>query len=527
MLRNPRAHLSARRHSRSVRLRLEMLEDRLPPGEIGMSSLLTLPGNESATPGQVSLLNQTEDKESQMLLAAFGSLPAAFRDQVTAPTPTVTEYNSPAANPAIVEAVEQIRSQGTLEVLGPIRTSGPNCPGGGQGRLQSETTIGWAIGESFAFVVGYNDFRGFYCQSLGYQVTGISYSLDFGNTWRDQGSLPGGTALRGDPWLATGPDGSIYLASLWNGLQGIALLKGTPTLTGINWSNPTVATGGGNSYDKEAMAIDWNTGYIYVTFTQFGTGGRGIEVLRSINGGQSFEPNRRINTGAFQGSFPAIGPASQVYVAYNIGYPSNTGIGFALSTNLGVNWTDRGQVAPVTNFTIPGFNRGTHPLFPSMAVDTSGGPNHGNIYIAYSSAHGRNGDVYVIRSTNGGTSFSAPVKVNDDTTTGIQFYPTISVDWSGNVHVYFYDRRDAPGTASTHLYFAQSTNGGVSFDANIRVTDVPTVWGSSSDGTPNFGDYIGSMAIGDYSFVAYADGRTGTPTNADPDAWAAAVGPPL
>ena len=103
--------------------------------------------------------------------------------------------------------------------------------------------------------------------------------------------------------------------------------------------------------------------------------------------------------------------------------------------------------------------------------------------------------------------------VNDDTP-GLHFYPTVSVDSLGRVNVFFYDRREDPGTRVTNLYFAQSSDGGASFDPNIRVTDTASLWTDPGEGSPNYGDYINSVSVGTRACVAYADGRDG-----DPDAY--------
>ena len=56
--------------------------------------------------------------------------------------------------------------------------------------------------------------------------------------------------------------------------------------------------------------------------------------------------------------------------------------------------------------------------FPSMSVDRSGGVNNGNIYITWPqrgvTPAGSDPDIVMIRSTNGGTTWSAPVRVNND-----------------------------------------------------------------------------------------------------------------
>src|SRR5262249_42655650 len=197
--------------------------------------------------------------------------------------------------------------------------------------------------------------------------------------------------------------GPIYSGSLWNGLNNLAVLRGTVSEEGLSWSNPTVI-GGDGSYDKEAMTVDPISGNIYLTYTRFGGPG-GIWSVRSTDGGQTFERAVPVRSGSqpqLQGSFPAVGPNGELYVAYNIGYPQNTGVGFAVSYDQGQSFTDFGEVGTITNFVIAGHNRGLHTDFPQLAVDISGGPNTGNVYLTWATQQGSTqGDVVMIRSTDG------------------------------------------------------------------------------------------------------------------------------
>src|SRR5262249_28485182 len=151
------------------------------------------------------------------------------------------------------------------------------------------------------------------------------------------------------------------------------------------------------------------------------------------------------------------------------------------------------------------------------AVDTSGGPYNGNIYAVWDTMISGNGNAVIVSSNDGGDSWTSPMLINDDTP-GLHFYPTVSVDSLGRVNVFFYDRREKPVKTITNLLYAQSSDGGASFDPNIRVTDTPSLWVVTSEGAPNYGDYINSVSVGTKACVAYADGRDG-----DPDAYFACV----
>jgi hypothetical protein len=100
---------------------------------------------------------------------------------------------------------------------------------------------------------------------------------------------------------------------------------------------------------------------------------------------------------------------------------------------------------------------------PWLAVDTTGGPNDGNVYIACDCAV-RNGvnrisgpvGLIFVRSTDGGKTFSNPVLVSR-----AMSFPGVAIDPSGNIFV--------SGVLSTKSGFteidvAKSTDGGLHFD---------------------------------------------------------------
>jgi hypothetical protein len=397
-------------------------------------------------------------------------------------------------------------------LVGPnIQTNNNSTCSSTTGEMQSETAIAHSGG---TVVVAYNDSRGLY--GCG-QVTGWAYSTDRGRTFTQGDPLPGSNHW-GDPWLVTAPDGSIYLSELrvvGGSLAGLHFMKGTPTGSGVTWTPPVAMGTSGVSPDKEAMAVDPATGHIYITFTRF-SGGSGIWLFKSTDGGASFTGPTVISTGSgtqLQGSAPAIGPNGELYVAWVRNYPNENGIGFAKSTDGGATFTVTTQIATVGDFSVSGTDR--TPTFPHIAVDRSGGPNNGNIYIAYHSAHiggGTNGDAVFMRSTNGGSTWSTPTRINDDGTSALQWFPTMKVDSFGFLHSFFYDRRLNPGTTTTNLYYARSGDGGLTWEPNVRVTDQSfNMTLNGADVSPWWGDYINADVQGKSAMVAYADGRSGNP----------------
>ncbi|MBI1747382.1 MAG: exo-alpha-sialidase [Acidobacteria bacterium] len=436
---------------------------------------------------------------------------------------TVEAEDSDGVRPApeYVPAEEFSPDQNRRVILGPM--VGENilvndrqlC--GGRGNTQSETSIA-ANGD--VIVVAWNESKGFYCTN--HSTVGWGYSLDGGATFTDGGTLPGGLSRwsNGDPALAIGPDGSFYVSGISSNFNGMSISRGVAGPDGVAWNTPVEAVSRGGLIDKEWLAVDQATGRVYMAYGR----SQQIEVIHSDDQGATWNSTTpaRLGGGGI-GANPLIGPNGEVYVAWNIGWPSaSQRIVMARSEDGGGTFTSPVTIANLCAFTVPGFSRGQVPAFPSVAIDLSGGPQNGRLYVAWhSSCPSGNGDAYLSSSDDQGQTWSEPIVVNDDGATALQWSPSVSVDSSGNVNVVFYDRRENPGTGITNVYLAQSTDGGMTFLPNIRITDVASNWSSArSDISPNMGDYLTAISVGTDVLVSWSDARDG-----DPDAYFTRISP--
>lgn len=227
----------------------------------------------------------------------------------------------------------------------------------------------------------------------------------------------------------------------------------------------------------------------------------------------------------------AVGPNGELYSTwqYVSSYSSwfGSGIGFNKSTNGGRTWyyTSKHTI-PISGYSsfivgylnkVPGNQYGLIHMngFPTMAVDTTHGPNRGAIYIAYPNASDAvnhlKPDIMVIKSTDGGTTWSNPKRVNNDTSSvqTDQFYPWINVDPYGGVNVAFFDSRvDPTNNQLTQVYLARSTDGGNSF-ANYQISDTAFTPLSIPGTNYYWGDNIGVTSTKSYVFVSWYDNRRG------------------
>ena len=145
--------------------------------------------------------------------------------------------------------------------------------------------------------------------------------------------------------------------------------------------------------------------------------------------------------------------------------------------------------------------------YPVIAVDNSNGPYAGNLYLAMYTWAGTYLRVQVIRSTDGGATWSKPVPVAPASDTHDQFFPAISVNPTGLVGVSWLDRRNDPANLSYQAFAAISTDGGKTFP-NTQLT---TAFSNpdTNGGGGWMGDYTGNTWAGGKFIAAWMDSSNG------------------
>jgi len=166
---------------------------------------------------------------------------------------------------------------------------------------------------------------------------------------------------------------------------------------------------------------------------------------------------------------------------------------------------------------------------PGLAWDRTGGPHNGRVYLIYTNEQKNesdNTDIYVRYSDDGGVTWSLGVRVNDDSTVNSQFLPKISLDpTTGNLAAVWYDSRrdlgtggsgDTDGIANDDAQFwgAFSTNGGVSFGANLQISAGTSNAADSGNGI-DYGDYTGLSLYGGVAHPSWSDNSNSTGNNPD------------
>ncbi len=320
-------------------------------------------------------------------------------------------------------------------------------------------------------------------------------SFDRGLTWTNAGLS--GLPFSYDTWLAFNAVGDEFVSYECSD-ERIAYKKVGQT----TWTKTTLVAG--SFPDRDMATVDRTStsphyGAVYIGYDDNGNN-NSAQVMYSANGFGSWTKSPKINDGnPTIGVNAAVGPDGTVYATWEDF--NGKKIWTDKSTNGGATW---GTDHVVTNYRInttsffisipPQPDRGVLPM-PMTATAPAGTACAGRLYVTYldKSTTGSNTNIYERYSDNGGSTWSSEIQVNDGSTTAYHFHPAISVSPNGTVGISFYDTRNDATNKKTDQYAASSTNCGVSWSANQKVTTAMS--DESGPGDPNdYGDYQGISA---------------------------------
>ena len=353
------------------------------------------------------------------------------------------------------------------------------------------------------------------CASCPFSV-GWYVSTNAGVNWFGGDTIrnSAGTGLFnfGDPAPTIDKDGRIIESFIiTSGSMGASY----STNNGLNWASIVGFPGATTSADKNFSGTDDAPssafyGRSYTVYTEFaGSFVNRIVLTYTTNGGVSWSTVAPVSpvpsTNHFhQGCDIKTGPNGEVYVVWANSVLTNPftedSLGFAKSTNGGVNWTiATNRAANVNgNRTFNMMNNIRVAGFPRIDVDRTCGPRAGWIYVCMGEKNpgiaGDVSDITLYKSTNGGTTWSSGVRVNQDAFGNgkKQYMGAIRVDESGAVNVVYYDSRNIATNDSAEVWMARSTDGGVTFTemkVGNKFRHAPT--GLANVNSQYAGDYIG------------------------------------
>jgi hypothetical protein len=357
----------------------------------------------------------------------------------------------------------------------------------------NKMTIGW---------------RQFNSVTSDFRQGGWGFTTDAGTTWTFPGVLEN-NVFRSDPVLGSDTTGKFFYLSLretfyddmWGSLTG-----------GQAWTR--LSFGDVSGGDKQWFTIDRTNGtghgFQYQAWSTSGNNWGGRQFSRSTDGGVTWMS-------------PIFIPNSPVWGTLDVDTNGNLFIGgaanfaspfYCIRSSNAQNPAVTPTFDQVTTVNLGGSLDFSDTINPEglagqlfLAVDRSGGPTNNNIYMVASvqpTGFFTGTDVMFARSTDGGLTFSAPHRINDDPINHNKWHwlGTLSVAPNGRIDSVWFDTRNAANNTDTQLFYSFSTDGGVTWAPNVAVSNSFTPF----EGYPQqnkIGDYITIVSDNTGGDVAY------------------------
>src|SRR5438105_3225747 len=340
-----------------------------------------------------------------------------------------------------------------------------------------------------------------------FRQAGWGYTTDAGIHWTFPGVLENGI-FRSDPVTLCDEAGKFFYLSLESTEQQSFFCD--DVWNSINGGQSWLQGGPGHGGDKEWFTIDRTGGPGHGFQYQFWTGFFACdsgEFTRSTDGGLTWMSPINVPNDTRTGALD-VDTNGNLFIGgqdfsgqFRCLRSSNAQIGNQTLT------FDQNTLVNLGGFLIQGGINGIGLCGQTfIAIDRSGGPTNNNIYMVASVTPDFNGtNVMFARSTDGGQTFSAPLRINDEPVNPNKWhiFGTLSVATNGRIDIVWLASRNAANNIDMQLFYTYSTDGGVTWAANIPVSD-------SFDpqaGYPNnqkIGDYITIVSDATGGNVAYA-----------------------
>jgi len=159
-----------------------------------------------------------------------------------------------------------------------------------------------------------------------------------------------------------------------------------------------------------------------------------------------------------------------------------------------------------------------------MVEWTDRGGKDGTLHMVYEGATPQKidwlFDVYHVRSTDRGQTWSTPTRLSDDPPEDLagKYHPDLAIASGGRIDVAWWDFRHDNGNFTTDVYLTSSRDNGATWGANVRVTDRSVsrrigVWYGNSD----IRQAPGIAATKQYTVLGWDDTRNGDETTQTQD----------
>ena len=339
-----------------------------------------------------------------------------------------------------------------------------------------------AIDKQGRIVVGWKEASS---NTGGGQQVGWTYSHDDGATWGPQKDLPEGS----DIVFAIDSQDNMFLNRLGGGCggQSNAICTHKSTDGGKVWGAGVLSSfeTRGNLHDKNWIASDGTN--LYQLYEPKDTSR--VQATLSVDGGATFTGDYTVGDGTSSIAGPIViansaGGAAACFIRSGTIYFDKSADGKAWGADVSIG---------------PGSTTGPD-IYKQIPLCMMVQDSTARYYVAYPAA-GTAKDIVVSTSTDQGATWSTPVTVND-VGTGDQWHVQgyMCVDSKDRVHIGWRDER----SGQMEMMYSNSTDGGKTWSANIKITDAPTPMSFNRPGE------YGALICGpdDTLYAAWADGRS-------------------
>jgi hypothetical protein len=357
------------------------------------------------------------------------------------------------------------------------------------------------------------------------------------------------------------PDGAIDVS--YSDDMGLHWIRGNGGQD-LEQSSNASAKQAGHVEDKQWVAVDNIPGtpfqdHVYAMWSVFNSSTTKIRIAVSRDRGLTFSKAVTVTAPSQTGPsntyvYPSVDAAGNLYIAFTA-FPINsnrtpTTVYVSRSTDDGQTFSPFVAATPPIGV-IPGCCLPNTTFRDGITENFTASPTYpGHLYLTYEDWDGTQMDVKFTQSTDGGQTWSSPVKVNDNVDSpGVptdQFQPSVAAGQNGAVAVAFYDRRAAcPNDISVLPDDVGRTNfcidvsfqpykdtgvGAIPVRGNLRITKHtwdPQQPGQSVDGLPQLpcadancnvgfiGDYFGLAVSADNIYALFVSTHYPSDVTAD------------
>jgi len=177
-----------------------------------------------------------------------------------------------------------------------------------------------------------------------------------------------------------------------------------------------------------------------------------IYYKRSTDDGTNWGADTRLTDEPQTSAYPSIATSGDnIHIVWFDGRDFNWEIYYKRSTDGGLTWE------PDTGLTLDPANS----QFTSVAVSGT------NVHVVWREERDGNLEIYYKRSTDNGTTWESDIRLTSNTARSVE--PTVAASES-YVHVAWSDDRDT----NWEIYYKRSTDGGVTWEPDMRFTNNPT-----------------------------------------------------